>query len=114
MTARKASTGSHGLEQEGIEIRASVPDEFAEILTSGALRFVAKLQREFDDRRHRLLAKRRERQKELDRGALPDFLEETRQIREADWKIAPLPDDLRDRRVEITGPPSRKMVINHD
>jgi malate synthase len=84
----------------------------AEILTPDALAFVAALQRRFGPERERLLAARTERQQRLDAGELPDFLDETREIRESNWKIAPVPAGLQDRRVEITGPVDRKMVIN--
>ena len=83
-----------------------------EILTPGALAFVAELYRRFDTERRRLLAARQERQERLDAGERPDFLAETRDIRESDWQVAPAPADLQDRRVEITGPVDRKMVIN--
>lgn len=82
------------------------------VLTAGALAFLEELHDRFDDRRLELLAARQDRQRRLDAGELPDFLTETADIRAGDWKIAPLPDDLRDRRVEITGPVDRKMVIN--
>ena len=82
------------------------------ILTAAALGFVAELHERFDDRRRDLLAARLERQKRFDAGELPDFPEETRHIREADWTIGSIPADLRDRRVEITGPINAKMVIN--
>ena len=94
------------------EVRAPVEGRSAEILTPEALAFVAALQREFRTERDRLLQGRVERQAELDGGALPDFLPETREVRESDWRIAPVPADLQDRRVEITGPVDRKMVIN--
>jgi malate synthase len=97
---------------EGVEILGAPDLGFEEILTTEALALVARLQREFDDRRQALLGRRVERQRELDAGARLDFLEATRAVRDADWKVAPLPDDLEDRRVEITGPPERKMVIN--
>jgi malate synthase len=97
---------------KGIEFTAPIPEEFAEVLTPEAAGFVAKLAREFTPRVHELLARRAERQKEFDAGGKPDFLPETREIREGDWTIAPLPEDLQDRRVEITGPPDRKMLIN--
>jgi malate synthase len=84
----------------------------AEILTPEALAFVAELHRRFEPRRLDLLAARAERQARLDAGELPDFLPETRDIREDDWRVAPIPGDLQDRRVEITGPVDRKMVIN--
>jgi malate synthase len=85
---------------------------FAAILTPGALRFVAALQREFGTRRTELLAQRAARQREFDSGNLPDFLPATRSIREGEWKVAPQPKDMLDRRIEITGPTDRKMVIN--
>jgi malate synthase len=97
---------------EGIEFTAEVPDEFAGILTPEAVAFVAKLSREYRGRVDDLLARRAERQERISAGEMPDFLPETREIREGDWKIAPIPDDLRDRRVELTGPPDRKMTIN--
>jgi len=83
-----------------------------EILTDDALAFVAGLERCFGPRRVELLAAREERQRRLDAGELPDFLPETRSVRDAEWTIAPVPSDLSDRRVEITGPTDRKMVIN--
>ena len=83
-----------------------------EILNPEALAFVAGLHRRFDGRRQALLAARIERQKAFDAGALPDFLPETAHIRAGDWQVAPIPADLMDRRVEITGPTDRKMVIN--
>jgi malate synthase len=84
----------------------------AEILSPEAIAFVVELERRFNAERRRLLALRQERQARLDAGERPDFLAETRAIREGDWTVAPLPADLIDRRVEITGPPDRKMVIN--
>jgi malate synthase len=88
------------------------PDE-AGVLTREALDLVVALHREFRDRREDLLLARAERQKRIDAGELPDFLESTRSIREGDWRVAPVPGDLQDRRVEITGPAGdRKMVIN--
>jgi len=95
-----------------IAVSGRVTAEFAQILSTEALDFVAKLHREFEPRRQELLARRAARQKEFDAGRLPDFLPETRQVREADWKVAAQPKDLLDRRVEITGPTDRKMVIN--
>ncbi|HET7707416.1 MAG TPA: malate synthase A, partial [Thermoanaerobaculia bacterium] len=83
-----------------------------EILTPEAVRFVEMLHREFNPRREELLARREERKKRLDAGELPDFLPDTREIRESDWTVAPIPKDLTDRRVEITGPVDRKMIIN--
>jgi len=87
-------------------------DDAREILSSEALAFVEALARRFDSRRCDLLARRLERQLRLDAGERPDFLEKTRHIREAEWTVAEIPDDLMDRRVEITGPVERKMVIN--
>ncbi len=97
---------------EGVQITGSITPEFAEILTPEAVAFVAALVREFSDRRDTLLARRIERQQRLDAGEMPDFLPETAHIRQGDWTVAPLPNDLLDRRVEITGPTDRKMVIN--
>src|SRR5439155_11619925 len=74
--------------------------------------FVAKLQRVFGNRREECLQRRHDRQAALDRGEALNFLPETKSIREGDWTCAPIPADLRDRRVEITGPTDRKMVIN--
>ncbi|MCG6906339.1 MAG: malate synthase A [Desulfobacteraceae bacterium] len=95
-----------------IEITAPPAPGFDTILTPAALDFVSTLQTEFDRRRLELLARRVVRQAEIDAGRLPDFLPETRHVRTGDWRIAPLPADLQDRRVEITGPVDRKMVIN--
>ena len=97
---------------DGIEIRGPVPEPFPEILTPDALRFVARLQREFNSRRKELLERREQRQAEINQGKKPDFLPETAHIRESNWQVAPIPKDLQDRRVEITGPTDRKMVIN--
>src|SRR3954470_7525917 len=94
------------------EVQAPVQDRLEEVLTPEALGLVATLHRELDATRRDLLARRKERQRELDAGGSLDFLEETREVREGDWRIAPEPDALADRRVEITGPTSRKMVIN--
>lgn len=87
-------------------------EQTKEILTPEALEFVLALHEKFDARRKELLTARQERQKRLDAGEKLDFLPETKHIREGDWSIAPLPADLQDRRVEITGPVDRKMVIN--
>jgi malate synthase len=96
----------------GVELRAPVDGRDEEILSAEALAFVAELHRRFDGTRRELLAARVERQARIDGGELPDFLPETREIREGDWQVAPVPADLQDRRVEITGPVDRKMVIN--
>ena len=95
-----------------MEIHAEITPEFATVLTPEALAFVAKLHRAFESRRQELLQVRVERTKRLDAGELPDFLPETKAIREGDWKIAPIPEALYCRRVEITGPVDAKMVIN--
>ena len=96
----------------GVEIHGAVTPEFAQILTADAIAFVAKLHRAFEPRRQELLAARAARQKAFDAGKLPDFLPDTKKIRDAEWKIADQPKDMLDRRVEITGPTDRKMVIN--
>ena len=96
----------------GVEIKGDITPEFADILTDEAVTFLAKLARQFTDQRNALLQKRKERQTRINAGELPDFLPETRHIRESAWQVAPVPDDLQDRRVEITGPTDRKMVIN--
>jgi malate synthase len=96
----------------GIELRGKVSAEYAEILTTEALDFIAMLQRRFGAERSRLLKLRETIQQQLDAGWLPDFPSETAAIRNSDWKVAPSPPDLQDRRVEITGPSDRKMVIN--
>ena len=96
----------------GIQITGPPGPRFGEILTPEALAFVAKLERTFGHRRIECLQRRLERQAALDRGETLDFLPEAKSIREADWKCAPIPSDIRDRRVEITGPTDRKMVIN--
>jgi malate synthase len=95
-----------------MQINAPITPAFAEILTPDALALVARLHRAFEPRRQALLKARVERAKRLDAGERPDFLAETRHIRDGDWKIAPLPKALERRRVEITGPVDAKMVIN--
>lgn len=97
---------------DGVKITGARNAAFDEILTTDAVKFTVDLQRRFGARRSELLAVRASRQKRLDAGERPDFLPETAQIRNADWTVAPLPADLIDRRVEITGPVERKMVIN--
>jgi malate synthase len=97
---------------EGLELLGPVSDTQAEILTPDALAFYASLHRAFNPRRLELLEKRKERQAALDRGEMPDFFAETAEIRNGDWKVDPVPADFQDRRVEITGPVDRKMVIN--
>ncbi|OGA31442.1 MAG: malate synthase A [Betaproteobacteria bacterium RIFCSPLOWO2_12_FULL_62_13b] len=96
----------------GVEINGPITPEFAQILSPEAVAFVAKLCRRFEPRRQELLAARAARQKEFDAGKMPDFLPQTANIRSSEWKIAAQPADMLDRRVEITGPTDRKMVIN--
>ncbi len=104
MTAQSAAAGVH--------VHASPTHRQAEILSDEALAFVADLHRRFNARRLELLARRLERQKLFDAGQLPHFLTETKGVGDGDWKVAPIPADLMDRRVEITGPVDRKMIIN--
>lgn len=96
----------------GVALLGQSAPQYAEILTPEALAFVAGLHRRFEPTRQELLAQRGARQRAFDAGKLPDFLPETRALRDASWTIAPQPPDLLDRRVEITGPTDRKMVIN--
>ena len=103
MTARAA---------ERVEIADGHTPDSERVLTDDALAFVARLHREFNPTREALLGARTERQRELDAGASPRFLETTARVRESEWRVAPAPRDLRDRRVEITGPVERKMMIN--
>jgi malate synthase len=103
---------SRSISLPGVEFLAPIPDSYAEILTPEAVAFVVDLQRAFNKRRKDLLAARQERQKRIDAGEKPNFLAETKSVREAEWTVAPLPADILDRRVEITGPVERKMIIN--
>ena len=96
----------------GTQIHATTADRYARVLTPEALAFVVALHREFNPRRKQLLAARVTRQQQLDSGVRPDSLPQTRQIRETPWTVAAIPADLQDRRVEITGPVDRKMIIN--
>ncbi len=96
----------------GMMMTGAITPEYAEILTPEALALVSKLHRAFEPRRQALLAARVERTKRLDAGERPDFLPETKHIREGEWKVAALPPALHRRRVEITGPVEAKMVIN--
>lgn len=97
---------------EGVEVLGGMAPGFDGILTPEALGFVAGLHRSFDPTRRRLLRARIDRQAAFDAGARPDFLAATASVRDGDWSIAPVPRDLRDRRVEITGPVDRKMIVN--
>src|SRR5271169_5966822 len=96
----------------GVEINAKPSGRQDEILSAEALAFLAGLHRRFNRRRLELLVRRLGRQEDFDAGKLPDFLPDTKSIRDGDWQVAPIPGDLLDRRVEITGPVDRKMVIN--
>jgi malate synthase len=96
----------------GVEVTGKLGPRYETVLTPEALAFLADLHRTFDPTRQRLLAGRAARQARFDAGELPDFLPQTRSTRERDWKVAPIPADLLDRRVEITGPVDRKMIIN--
>ena len=97
---------------ERVEVKGPVKGRASEVLTPEALDFVASLQREFGARREQLLRARDERQARIDSGEMPDFLASTKSVRESEWKVAATPKDLQDRRVEITGPTDRKMLIN--
>jgi malate synthase len=97
---------------DGVEVLGGPTPNAERVLTREALDFVARMHREFNPRRQTLLQRRAERQEEFRSGAVPGFLSETRGIREAEWSVASTPDDLQDRRVEITGPVDRKMMIN--
>src|SRR5256885_8861998 len=96
----------------GVELLGAVIGQHAQVLTVEALDFFATLHREFNPRRLELLQQRKVRQEAIHRGELPTFLPETKHVREGDWRVDPVPADLQDRRVEITGPVDRKMVIN--
>jgi malate synthase len=97
---------------DGVAVTGEITPSVSQILSSDALALVAKAHREFNLRRLELLERREQRQSQLDAGKLPDFLPETAEIRESDWMGATIPPDLQDRRVEITGPTDRKMIIN--
>src|SRR6478672_11776365 len=95
-----------------LKITAPLSDAYRQILSAEALEFLVHLSKEFEPRRQQLLERRQTRQAEIDSGKMPDFLEETAAIRSGSWAVAPIPKDLLDRRVEITGPVDRKMIIN--
>jgi malate synthase len=97
---------------DAIRILGPMPSGYDSVLTPDALAFVADLNRRFNQQRLELLQQRSIRQQAIDEGQMPDFLPETQHIRDGDWTIAPVPADLQDRRVEITGPVDRKMIIN--
>jgi malate synthase len=96
----------------GIQIVGALKPGYEEILTPKALKFIEELETTFVSRKKELLEMRGKRQEEIDIGKMPAFLSETGEIRNSDWTIWPLPKDLQDRRVEITGPTDRKMIIN--
>ena len=85
---------------------------YERIISKEALTFLGEMHKRFNKRRKNLLEERKTRQREIDKGVMPNFLPDTKHIRESDWKVAPIPEDLLDRRVEITGPVDRKMIIN--
>jgi malate synthase len=97
---------------EHVKISGKVTPEFREILTPEALAFIGDLHRQFNPTRLELLERRNARQAEINAGKFPDFLEQTAQVRNSHWRVADAPADLNDRRVEITGPVERKMMIN--
>ena len=99
-------------EVPGMVLTRPIPSEHAAVVSPGALALVAALHRQFEGRRRELLERRAARQREIDGGARFDFLAETASVRSGDWRVAPVRPELADRRVEITGPPDRKMVIN--
>ncbi|MCU0534951.1 MAG: malate synthase A [Hydrococcus sp. Prado102] len=107
-----ATIGTNQPITNGVNVLGHISTQYAEILTPEALDFLAMLQRRFGSQRENLLKLRETIQQEIDAGQLPDFPAETAAIRNSDWKIAAIPQDLLDRRVEITGPTDRKMVIN--
>jgi malate synthase len=109
---KSSSGGDKNAWPKGIEIRGPMRAGYEKILSPDALTFLAALERTFGAERRQLLARRAELQAKLDGGWKPDFLAETRAVRDADWTVAAIPRDLLDRRVEITGPVDRKMVIN--
>ncbi|MFD3447288.1 malate synthase A [Microbacteriaceae bacterium 4G12] len=96
----------------GVTIMGDIRPAYADILSTEALAFLKSLHEQFNNRRKELLQKRIEKQELINKGTFPAFLKETEHIRSSDWTIAPIPEDLQDRRVEITGPVDRKMVIN--
>src|SRR5690349_2157688 len=111
-TLRHSHRGAGVPEESIIELLGPRRPAWELVLTADALAFVAMLARRFEPARRELLARRERVQRELDAGALPGFLDSTADVRAADWTVAPIPADLMDRRVEITGPVDRKMIIN--
>src|SRR5271155_584922 len=97
---------------DAVTITKPIPAGGEEILRPEAIRFVVEIHKEFEGRRRELLEHRVRRQLAIDGGLMPDFLGETEAVRKGEWTVAPIPSDIEDRRVEITGPVERKMVIN--
>src|SRR5437016_5433449 len=97
---------------QGVVLRGASRAGYDTVLTAEAIAFLAELERKFGPERRRLLARRADVQRRLDAGWKPDFPPETTAIRDGDWRVAPIPRDIMDRRIEITGPTDRKMVIN--
>ena len=96
----------------GVAIRGAIEPCYERVLTADGVAFAVELERKFGAERERLLSRRADLQQRLDTGWKPDFLPETKVIRDNDWRVAPIPHDIQDRRIEITGPTDRKMVIN--
>src|SRR2546423_8848471 len=96
----------------GVIVRGAMKPGYQKVLTPEAIDFAVELEREFGAERRRLLARRAAVQRRLDTGWKPDFLPETKAIRDGDWRVAPNPHDLQERRVEITRPTDPQMVIN--
>jgi len=112
MSTVAAETPAGPAMPEGVVLHQALGPRFAEILTTEALEFLAALHRRFEPRRAQILHARVIRQQHLSAGELPNFSKETADVRAGDWRVAPIPADLLDRRVEITGPVDRKMIIN--
>jgi malate synthase len=98
--------------QDAVRFTKEILESYKEILSEESIQFIVHLHRTFNEKRKALLNDRTIRQAEIDKGIFPNFLMETKSIRDADWQVAPIPNDLQDRRVEITGPVDRRMVIN--
>src|SRR5262245_20216460 len=109
LTAPASAPSRAPAQVPGVEVLGSMDPAWVPILSPDALAFLAKLARAFEARRRELLDRREARQAEILAGRLPDFLPETKAVREGSWRVAPIPTDLLDRRVEITGPVDRKM-----
>ncbi|MGH6944213.1 MAG: malate synthase A, partial [Geminicoccaceae bacterium] len=112
MSTRMHQSRQSSSAPEGVEIKAPLAEGSDQILTADALGFLAALERKFRATREKLLARRKQVDARLQAGEMPDFLPETAEIRNSEWQIAPVPGDLQDRRVEITGPVDRKMIVN--